>query len=88
MAHPQGALEHFSDMAKMAELQGDTSLWSYGNNRILTAWEWMAKRNLNNGTVPFTNKGTCYTDYTALSSTDLGRLVSVSTCLEIIHTCR
>lgn len=74
MAHPQGALEHLSDCAKTAEIQGDTTLWSCGNNRLLTAWEWMAKRNLNSGSVPFTKSGDCHSAWSSLSDTNLGKL--------------
>jgi hypothetical protein len=71
-AHSQDGIASFAEMAKIAENQGNSGLWSYANNRLLAGFEWLAKYNLGNTNI-WSNHGTCYTSYGSLSSIDRGQ---------------
>ncbi len=70
-AHPQDGIASYAEMAKMSEIQGTDDLWAWGSNRLLSAMEYEASYNLGN-TVTWSNHGTCYTTYSAISTTDRG----------------
>lgn len=70
--HPQGGVASYSAMAQMAWCQG-IDLWAHGQNRILSAVEWFAKFNMGDDDVPFSNDGTCFNSYAAISSDGRGQ---------------